>query len=168
MEPMALCSAQQLKSRIEIMKKFIIMAAITIAAYNIFMEIDDIVHPSDSGDMMWLNYQINKHMAENGNVRSKMKMLSYYLYNDPLGRDLEIKKILMEIFEAKYGGKNNGGDSFVIEITNRCQLQKSVSPTDVQKAFKTIQFEGGGLTEQGQIIYEKWKNGEFAGCPYID
>ena len=74
----------------------------------------------------------------------------------------------MEIFEAKYGGKNNGGDGFVIEIINLCQLQKSVSPSDVKKAFKTIQFEGGGFTEQGQIIYEKWKSGKFAGCQFVD
>lgn len=107
-------------------------------------------------------------MAKKGNVRLKMKVLSYYLYNDPLDKDLEIKKLLMEIFEEKYGGKYNGGDSFVIEITNRCQLQKSVTPADVRKAFKTIESEGGGLTEQGEIIYEKWKNGKFTGCPYIN
>lgn len=55
MENIQGASKEIINSHIKMMKKFIIIDVITIAIYNIFIEVEDIVYPSDSGDMMWLN-----------------------------------------------------------------------------------------------------------------
>lgn len=150
------------------MKKFFIFAAFIMFIYNIAVEIDDVYNPSDSGDMMWLNYKLTKYKADHGDVKSKWHLLAYYQYNDDLTKGKEIAVLIMEMIRNGYGGLKNGGEGVVIDLINECIKGRVITSLDVFEAFRLIKTKGGGLTELGKKIEEKWENDEYKNCKFVN
>lgn len=149
------------------MKKLVVLSILSIIVYNIIVEIDDVYNPSDSGDMMFLNYKITNYKASHGDIKSKWKMLAYYKYNDDLQSDGKgISNLISEIIKSGYGGLKNGGDQITIDLVNECSRKRHITPKDVGQLFDIIKVHGGGLTEIGSKIELKWKNDEYPGCKY--
>ena len=138
---------------------------LSIIGYNIFMEIDDMINPSDSGDMMWLNYEVTKYKEKIGDLKSKWHLLAYYKYNDDNKRGEEIAGLIMDIINMGYGGLKNGGEGVVIDLIDECKKGRRINPVNVANAFELIKNIGGGLTALGQEIEARWQHGEFSGCP---
>ena len=150
-----------------LMKKLAFFAILIIIAYNMAVEIDDVYNPSDSGDMMFLNYRITNYKALHGDIKSKWKMLAYHQYNDDLQHDgRETANLISEIIKNGYGGLKNGGDQIVIDLINECSRKRHINPNDVRHLFDSIKSQGGGLTENGEKIEIKWKGNDYKECKY--
>lgn len=150
------------------MKKFFIFSVFILFIYNIAVEIDDVYSPSDSGDMMWLNYKLTEYKANHGDVESKWRLLAYYQYNDDLPKGKEIASLIMDIIGNGYGGLKNGGEGVVVELINECIKGRVITSLDVFEAFRLIKIKGGGLTEVGKKIEKKWKNGDYENCKFVN
>ena len=150
------------------MRKFFIISLIIIIAYNIATEINDVYNPSDSGDMKWLNYKITESNAKHGDIKSKLHLLNYHLYNDDLNDLIKGRKIgnlIIELIHDGQGGVKNGGDGIVIDLIDECSRKRIINPNDVADAFETIKRTGGGLTPLGKDLEARWQKGNFSNCP---
>lgn len=147
------------------MKKIFIGLSTFFLVGIIYLEIENIFNPSDSGDMRWVNYEITKFKANRGDIKSKTHLLIYYQYNDDNLRGAEIAGLLKDIVGQGYGGVKNGGDGVTAHLINECEYRRLFKPSDVADAFEMIKTVGGGLTPLGQNLEKRWRNGDFPNCP---
>ena len=147
------------------MKKIFIGLFVFFIVGIIYLEIENIFNPSDSGDIRWMNYEITKFKANRGDIKAKTHLLSYYQYNDDNLRGSEIAGLLKDIVGQGYGGTKNGGDGVTVDLINACEYRRLFKPSDVADAFEKIKIVGGGLTPLGQDIEKRWRNGDFPNCP---
>lgn len=144
--------------------KIIFTTLYLLIAINVYFEINDVIHPSDSGDMKTINYLIKKTKSNNGDIESSIHLAIYYNYNADFYNE---GQIIRDLINSKYEKSTSQWERILNLALQSCNSATKITPEDMSNGFINAK-KYNAETEAIKSLENRWKNGEFLECAPIN
>lgn len=145
------------------MKKYIKIFSwlFLIFVVSIFLyEVNDVLNPSDSGDMGDLNFYLETRKAKNGDVNAALHLAKYHEYN---GNFKEEYEVLISLIKSKKPKLPSEWERIIGSALENCHYTGLMGPIEISDGFASAEKDGE-LTEAAKEMKNRWNNGEYSRC----